>query len=117
MSRTVKGMKKDATKFVRAVNLKMFTSIIRDTPVDTGRAQGNWQATENTPAQTVIDRFGAEPAVVDAAATLKGLGLYWLSNNLPYIERLEYDGWSQQAPAGMLRKNVARIAQIVGESK
>jgi hypothetical protein len=53
-----------------------------------------------------------------------GLGsLTWLSNNLPYIEKLEYGGYpdgpntiggfSKQAPAGMVRVNMARITAHV----
>ena len=37
----------------------------------------------------------------------------YLTNNLPYIYRLEFLGWSQQSPDGMARKNVARIQSIV----
>ena len=41
----------------------------------------------------------------------------YLTNNLPYAQRLEYEGWSKQAPAGMVRVNMARIADIMKESK
>jgi len=55
----------------------------------------------------------------------------YLTNNLPYIGALEYgnygtgdgstnkttrDGYSVQAPYGMVRKNVARIQQIVAKA-
>lgn len=112
VSLAVKGMKAKAGQFVTAVNLELFTSIIKDTPVDTGRARGNWQTTQNTPALGEIARLGQEPSIAEAQARLRGLGLFWLSNNLPYIEKLEFDGHSSQAPEGMLRKNVARISSI-----
>jgi len=32
---------------------------------------------------------------------------------LPYIERLEYEGWSAQAPSGMLRVSLAEFPRIV----
>ena len=36
----------------------------------------------------------------------------YLTNNLPYAARIEYDGWSHtKAPEGMVRKNVIRITQ------
>jgi hypothetical protein len=37
--------------------------------------------------------------------------LYYLTNNLPYIERLEY-GWSKQAPGGMVRKNMQNFNRL-----
>jgi hypothetical protein len=38
---------------------------------------------------------------------------YYLTNNTPYSERIEYAGWSTQAPFGMVRKNAALFPQIV----
>lgn len=100
----------------RAIALELFGSIIRDTPVDTGRARGNWQTSIGTPKEDEIDRIGPGPALAEAASeTAKfGMGkLVWLSNNMPYIYRLEFLGWSNQAPSGFARKNVARIQSIV----
>lgn len=100
----------------RAVALELFSSVIRDTPVDTGRARGNWQTSIGTPKESEIDRDGSGPALAEAARETSKFGmgkLVWLSNNMPYIYRLEFLGWSKQAPSGMARKNVARIQSIV----
>jgi hypothetical protein len=102
----------------RAIVLELFGSVIKDTPVDTGRARGNWQTTIGSPASGVVDRDGAAPALSEMtgqAASFGGNTIY-LSNRLPYIYRLEYDGWSDQAPYGMVRKNVARIQKIVAKA-
>ena len=32
---------------------------------------------------------------------------------LPYAERIEYEGWSRQAPAGMVRRHIAQWQRIV----
>jgi len=37
--------------------------------------------------------------------------IVYLANNLPYAQRLE-DGWSQQAPEGMVKLTVQRFQQI-----
>lgn len=103
----------------RAIVLELFGSVIKDTPVDTGRAKGNWQTTIGTPASGTVDRLGESEALSDVNQQTASFGagkVIYLSNNLPYIYRLEYDGWSQQAPGGMLRKNVARIQQIVAKA-
>lgn len=103
----------------RAIVLELFGSVIKDTPVDTGRAKGNWQTTIGAPASGTVDRLGESEALADVSQQAASFGagkVIYLSNNLPYIYRLEYDGWSQQAPGGMLRKNVARIQSIVAKA-
>ena len=103
----------------RAIVLELFGSVIKDTPVDTGRARGNWQTTIGAPASGTVDRLGESEALADVAQQTASFGagkVIYLSNNLPYIYRLEYDGWSKQAPGGMLRKNVARIQSIVAKA-
>ena len=103
----------------RAIVLELFGSVIKDTPVDTGRAKGNWQTTIGAPASGTVDRLGESEALADVAQQTASFGagkVIYLSNNLPYIYRLEYDGWSQQATGGMLRKNVARIQSIVAKA-
>jgi hypothetical protein len=99
----------------RAIVLELFGSVIKDTPVDTGRARGNWQTTIGIPASGVVDRLGEGEAVKEVSATaadFSGGKVIYLANNLVYIKSLE-EGASDQAPAGMVRKNVARIQQIV----
>lgn len=100
----------------RAIALELFSSVIKDTPVDTGRARGNWQTSLGAPKNGEVSRNGDGPALAEVASeTAKfGMGkLIYLANNLPYIYRLEFDAWSKQAPSGMARKNVARIQSIV----
>lgn len=41
--------------------------------------------------------------------------IYWLANNAPYAQRLEY-GWSRQAPQGIVGLTVTRWQQIVAQS-
>ncbi|WHI52715.1 hypothetical protein P3339_08125 [Microbulbifer sp. MLAF003] len=105
----------EADRLYRATNIELFNSVIRDTPVDTGRARGNWQTTVGTPAQSSslrLDRSGAE-AQAEVIQNVSGLDkVNYLINNLPYIQPLEY-GHSKQAPAGMVRRNVLRIKSII----
>ena len=48
-------------------------------------------------------------------SSLKAGGIFWITNNLPYIMRLEY-GSSTQAPAGMARIAVAKFQAIVDKA-
>jgi hypothetical protein len=97
-------------RIVRAVTLSLFNGIIRDTPVDTGRARGNWQTTVGAPASGEIDRLGASASISEVEAkTPPGAGQEtYLSNDLPYIVQLE-EGTSKQAPEGMVKRNMDRI--------
>ena len=118
----------------RAVALELFGSVIKDTPVQTGRAKGNWQTTIGVPASGEVDRLGDQAALSELGAVAGKFGAgqtIYLTNNLPYIGKLEYGGYgtgpgatektngtgfSVQAPAGMVRKNVARIQSIVSKA-
>ncbi|UIS24776.1 structural protein [Stenotrophomonas phage vB_SmaS-AXL_1] len=103
-------------KVRRASVLELFKLVIFSTPVDTGRLRGNWQTTINSPAGAAIDRLdmGGGAAMAEAVANLGSLtDVIWFTNNLPYAERIEYDGWSKQAPEGMVRRHLASWKRIV----
>ena len=102
----------------RSVALELFGSVIKDTPVDTGRARGNWQTSIGAPASGEVDRIGEREALSELgseSAKFAGGQVIFLTNNLPYIQRLEL-GWSDQAPSGFVRKNIARIQSIVAKA-
>lgn len=87
--------------------------VIRETPVDTGRLRGNWQSALNVPKddQLQVQDVSGSGSISNAENTLNKLKLgniFWFTNNLPYARRIE-EGWSQQAPQGMLRRNVALL--------
>lgn len=97
---------------VRKICLELTSSVVLKTPVDTGRARGNWFGTVNTPSNetsTKTDKNGAS-TIGEAQAAIKAAPgqIYYLSNNLPYIRRLEY-GYSKQAPKGMVRITITEI--------
>lgn len=100
----------------RASILELFRLVIMSTPVDTGRLRGNWQTTINAPAVAELDRLDPNGgiALAEVLANMGGLlDVVYFSNNLPYAERIEYDGYSAQAPEGMVRRHVAMWGRIV----
>lgn len=107
---------KNANEFKQGVGVELFNSVIMDTPVDEGRARGNWQTTINKQASGEVGRSPAE--AIKEASTPSNFGdlsdTNYLTNNLPYIQELE-NGSSTQAPQGMVRKNIARIERILKE--
>lgn len=103
----------------RAAILSLFVSIIRATPVDTGRLRANWLTNVGMPGDGVSDSEDPTGAAAMARVSqnLGGVNdVVYFNNNLPYAERIEYDGWSAQAPEGMVRVNVARWQKIVEQA-
>jgi hypothetical protein len=103
-------------RIIRKIALTALTRVVNRTPVDTGRARGNWfvqigeagveVTTEVDPDGSVtISRGAAVIATYQTRAGFENIAIY---NNLPYIEGLE-NGASQQAPAGMVAVTVAEL--------
>lgn len=113
----------NAERVRRAIVLKLFSSVILDTPVDTGRLRGNWLTSQGSPKLNSVARVDSSggSAIAEVQSNM-GDGTsqdtsVFLSNNLPYAARIEYEGWSKRkAPQGMVRKNVARIEQLVSKA-
>ncbi len=119
VSKFVEKAKKNPEKVMRQVSIKLFSAIIKASPVDTGRFRMNWMASGGIPASGVTDATDKSGSTATGNATsfvLKAADWreFTLTNNLPYAQRLEY-GWSQQAPAGMVRTNVSRFQQLINE--
>jgi hypothetical protein len=85
-----------------------------------GRFRGNWQLGVGVvPAGEtgLIDPSGAEAqgrviATIPQEASGK---VYWLANNVPYARRIE-EGWSRQAPQGLVGLTTVMFQQIVDEA-
>lgn len=85
-----------------------------------GRFRGNWDYGFNAaPKQQfdVVDKTGA----MSMGRVLMGLsaaptaGIHYIANNLPYAERLE-NGWSRQAPVGMVGVTILKFQAIMKEA-
>lgn len=94
-------------------------AIVLKSPVDTGRFRANWMSAYggvDSSTTESISNSGAE-SIGRLNAKLNGLDVgqvVYFTNSLPYAEKLEY-GYSQQAPAGMVRLSVANWQSIVAE--
>lgn len=106
----------------KKLSLDALTGVVRKSPVDTGRFRGNWHLSllpTAAPTNTV-DRLprGSDPSgdsVVRGLSALSALPPYsitYLANNLPYAQRLE-NGWSDQAPQGMVALTVAELQDAI----
>lgn len=119
VSKFVEKAKKNPEKVMRQVSIKLFSAIIKASPVDTGRFRMNWMASGGIPASGITDAtdksgniaIGNATSFVLKAADWKD---FTLTNNLPYAQRLEY-GRSQQAPQGFVRVNVGRFQNLIDQ--
>ena len=119
VSKFVEKAKKNPEKVMRQVSIKLFSAIIKASPVDTGRFRMNWMASGGTPASGTTDATDKSGNIAIGNATsfvLKATDWreFTLANNLPYAQRLEY-GWSQQAPQGFVRVNVGRFQNLIDQ--
>jgi len=100
--------------------LKLTNAVLLGTPVDSGALRLSWTpsigahiATEN------IDPKGEGVTRHDYARVLnqlEGDDVYNLANGQPYARRIEFEGHSPQAPAGMMRIAAAKFQQYVEEA-
>lgn len=131
--RSVKVNEKNFATVQRKVALTALQHVVMATPVDTGRARGNWQTTISRLPVTALN-FGGQMSKGDesireankAAATQKAVNegtnmilstndpfvILYLTNNVHYIKRLEEGSSKKQAPHGMVRKTLKRLERM-----
>ncbi len=95
----------------RGITIAVFKGTIILTRVDTGRARGNWQASVGSKKNGQITRLDASgaKAIEEAIATIQPFSLNILTNNLPYIVKLE-------ELDGMAARTMSRIKRIIKEN-
>lgn len=104
----------------KKIAMQMLEGVVNMTPVDTGRARGNWMTSVRAPNLSSdvnrYDKGGGQTiqAGMSAIQSLQDFGTIYLTNNLPYIVALE-KGHSRQAPVGMVRVSLDRVAMQFGK--
>lgn len=102
---------KPLEKKVRAVALTLDAELVATTPVDTGRARSNWLPSLNVPDTRRVEP-GQKPDIGPTLGAYKVTDTILISNNLPYINRLN-EGSSKQAPAGFVQAAIQRAKRII----
>ncbi len=82
-----------------------------------GRFRANWDYGFNAPPGKqfdVVDKTAATSInrILSGFSGKPTVGIHYIANNLPYAIRLE-NGWSRQAPAGMVGVTVLKFQAIV----
>lgn len=113
--------KKKVEGLLRQVTVKTAADIQSDldaqTPVDTGRARSNWLPSIGTPRSDTTENLSGSTEI---ASNYKLGQKIFITNNLPYIKRLN-EGHSTQAPSGYVeltvQKRVNRLKEAVRSIK
>lgn len=140
----VEKTKKNNETVMRSVTFRLFSAVIKGSPVDEGGFRQNWQASGAIPATGIIagvDKTGA--AAISRMGEFVLKTPQWqemtLTNNSPQSFTIEYGGYpnpvkrgtwnkqtksyeirsvggySKQAPQGVVRVNVLRFQQLLNE--
>lgn len=104
---------------VRRLALNIVSELHERTPVDLGWARANWTPSVGAPAHGSRESSGnPQSAALAQQIGLSQVARYdvskgnvWISNRVPYIERLD-SGYSPQAPSGFVEMAIeAAIAE------
>tara|TARA_B110000967_G_C18877845_1_gene559414 strand:- start:901 stop:1272 length:372 start_codon:yes stop_codon:yes gene_type:complete len=91
---------------VRKIGLDLYNDITQMTPVDTGRAKGNWNTGIGSPNTSINEGARTtQPFRVKVGDGLKGI---YITNSLPYIYTLEY-GNATRPPVGMVKVSLNNL--------
>ena len=132
VSKFAEKAKMSTSKAVRKTAIGLYSAIITESPVDTGRFRANWMVSGRQPDTTTtfeLDKSGSKTIdkMTNFILSASDYGMFTLSNNLPYAHVIEYGGYpgdgpntvggfSIQAPQGVVRVNIARFEQLLNEA-
>lgn len=127
----VDNVPREVSRVMKKTALAVDQTVVMATPVDTGRARSNWIVSLGEPAEATRDPYAPLPAGKDASkvsesgnaagainqaketvAGHRGGQTIYVTNNLPYIERLN-EGYSAQAGAMFVEEAVQAGVQAI----
>ncbi len=118
LAKQIEAAKDQAELVAKKITIELFSRVIEKSPVDTGRFRANWNCSISSPDLSTSESTdpSGSGAISKVTSTVVSYTLndqsVFLTNNLPYADRLE-NGWSKQAPNGMVRLSVMEIQNSV----
>ena len=105
----------DVKTVMRVVSLRVFSKIVKRTPVDSGTARASWMISINSIAPEITVTLSKAKGVNSKSAAtsiamrqnaklrqLTGYDVVCISNNTPYIRKLEYGGYPNPPKKGSI---------------
>ena len=119
-AKSIKDAGDKADLVVRKTALQLQTRMVQRSPVDTGRFKNNWQAgidsiNTDTALDTSLTGEGSIARTISTVESWKSGQTINLTNSMPYAQRLE-NGWSQQAPSGMVALTMVEFNQALADA-
>lgn len=118
IAKSIAETKNKTELYFKKLTVDLSSSIINKTPVDKGQLHWNWfigngSINDSTVSHSGEDKTGAglRNALQVNGFNINGQTIY-ITNSLPYAYRIEYEGWSKKAPAGMVRVTLAELNSI-----
>jgi hypothetical protein len=100
-------LRKEIETACKALVLEINRELRKATPVDTGNARAHWVPSVGSPFAGAADGASYQQGVATVLSFKLGDGVLYVSNNVPYIRRLN-EGHSRQAPALFIEAAVDR---------
>ena len=133
IDRWVESVESKVDDVLQTIVIKVGESLITLSPVDTGRFRANWQLGIDESANSSLNQFDQSGTATLAKLASKANSftagqVAYIQNHVLYGYDLEYgtyngptakvtdEGYSRQAPAGMLRVTESRFVEIVNEA-
>ena len=111
-------MPRQMVLFHKSIVLDALARLVQKTPVDTGRARGNWQVTINELPTGELKVTGTPPEEGSPASSrelvpaelidLQPESVVYVTNNVHYISYLN-DGTSRQAPKHFIEETIDEL--------
>lgn len=103
--------------YVQKVVLEIDKRFVQKSPVDTGRFKNNWNISNAVPDFSTTLATAPNLSQSKSAASIFSIKAngqtVFVTNALPYAYRIEYEGWSKQAPSGVVRTTIAEMQSIL----
>lgn len=132
LNKIIKRDEAKAEKWLRAAVIQAANIAIIRTPVGNpdlwksppppgyvgGQLRANWRVSFGVVDFTIKDTVNFSTTAQDAANEILSFKLgqtIVVSNPMPYAPRIEYDGWSSQAPDGMARVAVVALKKALNK--
>jgi hypothetical protein len=111
-------LRAQADKAFRALILEAGKRIVIKTPVDTGRARGNWQVSVNVPSvQEMAEDAGGNATIMGISHDSRGVDIdnvVYIVNGVEYIQYLE-DGTDKTPAYGMIKVTLEELQHTTNQ--
>ena len=120
LAKIAKSSEQKMETVIKKSLIRLGSMIVNESPVDTGRFKNNWLSAYGAADTSTTESTDISGGASIGALTAKLNGIivgdaFYFTNSLPYAQRIEYLGWSEQAKQGVVRVSVASWQSITDE--